>query len=438
MKLKTILDNLFSKTEITKLNAMQEVMAGASRSNIVLLAPTGSGKTLAFALYLLQRLAAPAGKVQAVVMAPSRELVIQIYNVLRPLAAGLKVTALYGGHSMADEVNTLSVTPDVVIATPGRLLDHVQRRQIDLSGVRSLVVDEYDKALELGFSDEMNRIIRKLRQLHNIVLTSATRLEPIPDFMPVNDIETIDYTAVTASPRRRMQVVSVESQQLATLATLIDLLHSLDNQRVIIFVNHRESAERLFEALKREKMPVGLYHGGLEQRVRAQAVDLLDNGTTPILIATDLAARGLDIDNIGAVIHYHMPTSAEAWTHRNGRTARQDAAGTIYLITNEADDMPPYATVDRSYVPTGHSDNPIHSDVATLYINAGRREKISRGDIAGYLMKQAGLKPDQVGRISVSDHSSIVAVPRDMARDIIRTLAPHKLKNTRVKISLLQ
>ena len=438
MKLKTILDNLFSKTEITKLNAMQEVMAEASESNIVLLAPTGSGKTLAFALYLLQRLRESDSRVQAVVMAPSRELVIQIHSVLRPLASGLKVTALYGGHSMVDEVNTLSVTPDVVIATPGRLLDHVQRRQIDLAGVHALVIDEYDKALELGFSDEMNRIVKKFKQLHNIVLTSATRLDPIPDFMPVNDIETIDYTTVTASPRQRMQVVSVESPVRDKLATLIDLLHSLDNQRVIIFVNHRESAERLYEALKREKMPVGLYHGGLEQRVRAQAVDLLDNGTTPILVATDLAARGLDIDNIGAVIHYHMPTSAEAWTHRNGRTARQEAAGTIYLITNEADDMPPYATVDRSYVPTGQSDDPIRSDVSTLYINAGRREKISRGDIAGFLIKQGGLRPDQVGRISVSDHSAIVSVPRDMARDLIKTLAPHKLKNTRVKISLLQ
>ncbi len=234
-----------------------------------------------------------------------------------------------------------------------------------------------------------------------------------------------------------MQVVLVESPDRDKLDTLLSLLHSLDNCRVIVFVNHRDSAERVYDALRRDGFPVGLYHGGLEQRLREQAIDLLDNGTTPVLVATDLAARGLDIDNIGAVIHYHMPTSAEAWTHRNGRTARQDATGTIYVIKNEADNLPEYITVDRQYAPSGRSNDPIHSDVSTLYINAGRREKISRGDIAGFFMKQGGLRPDQVGRINVSDHSSIVAVPREIAKDLMKQLSPLRLKNKRVKISIV-
>ncbi|MDE5636008.1 MAG: DbpA RNA binding domain-containing protein, partial [Muribaculaceae bacterium] len=236
-------------------------------------------------------------------------------------------------------------------------------------------------------------------------------------------------------PRHRMQVVQVESPVRDKLGTLIDLLHSVDNRRVIIFVNHRESAERVYNAIVKEDFPAGLYHGGLEQRERQLALDLLDNGTTPVLVATDLAARGLDIDDIGAVIHYHMPVSTEAWTHRNGRTARQDAHGTIYVITAEGENIPDCITFDRSYVPSGHSDDPIHSDTATLYFNAGRREKISRGDIAGYLINRGGLEPSEVGRIIVGDHSAIAAVPRDKARDVVKAVAPHRLKNTRVRVT---
>ena len=338
---------------------------------------------------------------------------------------------------MADEVNTLSVTPAIIVATPGRLLDHLKRRQIDLSAVSTLVLDEYDKSLELGFADEMSRIARRLTGVRNTVLTSATRLECLPDFIKMDRAETLDYTESTPAPRHRMQVVQVESPVRDKLDTLIDLLHSLDNQRVIIFVNHRESAERVYNALVKNHLPVGLYHGGLEQRERQLALDLLDNGTTPVLVATDLAARGLDIDNIGSVIHYHMPTNAEAWTHRNGRTARQDAHGTIYVITAEGENLPEYIEFDRAYVPTGRSNDPLRSDVATLYFNAGRREKISRGDIAGYLINRGGLAPDEVGRITVSDHSAIAAVPRDKAREVVKAVAPYRLKNTRVRVTRL-
>ncbi|MDE6153914.1 MAG: DEAD/DEAH box helicase [Muribaculaceae bacterium] len=437
MKLQKIIDNIRDKEGIERLNPMQEAMAATKSAGVVLLAPTGSGKTIAFALYLLQRVKADNGTVQAVVIAPSRELVLQIHEVLRPIATDLKVTALYGGHSMADEVNTLCVTPAIIVATPGRLLDHLKRRQIDLSAVSTLVLDEYDKSLELGFADEMSRIARRLTGVRNTVLTSATRLESLPDFIKIDRAETLDYTESTPAPRHRMQVVQVESPVRDKLDTLIDLLHSLDNQRVIIFVNHRESAERVYNALVKYHLPAGLYHGGLEQRERQLALDLLDNGTTPVLVATDLAARGLDIDNIGSVIHYHMPTNAEAWTHRNGRTARQDAHGTIYVITAEGENLPEYIEFDRAYVPTGRSNDPLRSDVATLYFNAGRREKISRGDIAGYLINRGGLAPDEVGRITVSDHSAIAAVPRDKAREVVKAVAPYRLKNTRVRVTRL-
>lgn len=440
MELRTIINALHAKTGITSLNPMQQAMSRTESRNIVLLAPTGSGKTIAFTIYMLQRVDADSRRLSpaAIVLAPSRELVIQIADVVHRLAAGLRVATLYGGHSMLDETNTLSIVPDIVIATPGRLLDHLQRRQLNVDNVTTLILDEYDKALELGFADEMTRIIRRLKSRHNTVLTSATTLRELPGFMALDNVETLDYTPSTASPRSRMLILRVESPARDKLDTLINLLHSLDNRRAIIFVNHRESAERVHSALLKAGFPAGLYHGGLEQRDRQLAIDLLDNGTTPVLVSTDLASRGLDINDVGYVIHYHLPPSAESWTHRNGRTARQDASGTVFVITSEGEDIPPYINFDHDFFPTGYSDDPIRSNVATLYFNAGRREKISRGDIAGYLIKNGQLEPDEIGQIIVSDHSAIAAVPRDKAREIVKAVAPYKLKNKRVRVTQLK
>ena len=221
------------------------------------------------------------------------------------------------------------------------------------------------------------------------------------------------------------------------LTTLSDLLHSLPNGRVIVFVNHRESAERIYDSLKKEHLPIGLYHGGLDQNDRENAIVQLANGSTPVLISTDLGARGLDIPELSAVVHYHMPTSPEAWTHRNGRTARQEAKGDIYVITAEGEDIPYYVTTDRDYAPSGHSSDPIHSDTATLYFNVGKKEKISRGDIVGFLIAKGGLTASEIGVITLRDHAALVGVPRKKARELLARLSPEKIKNTRAKISLL-
>ena len=442
MKQKEIISNILSRTPVTELNPMQTRMAEIPTHGLfTLLAPTGSGKTLAFAIPLLKSLRPADGKIQAIVMAPSRELVLQIFEVIRPIATGLKTVAFYGGHSMQEEVNSLSVTPDIIVATPGRLLDHIKRGQIDVATTSTLVLDEYDKSLELGFADEMKRIFKRLTGLRLILLTSATPSLDLSVLAPINPKglapTVIDFTEKTASPRQRMQVVRVESPSRDKLQTLIDLLHSLKNGRVIVFANHRESAERIHEALRREGFPAGLSHGGLDQNDRENAIQLLANGTTPILVSTDLGSRGLDIPDLSAVIHYHMPVSKEAWTHRNGRTARQDAQGQVYVIASEGDDTPFYISTDRDYAPTGNSTDPIRSDVATLYFNVGKKEKISRGDIVGFLIAKGGLTSDEIGIITLRDHSALVAVPRSKAKELIALLAPHKIKNTRARISLL-
>ncbi|MDE7146646.1 MAG: DEAD/DEAH box helicase [Duncaniella sp.] len=438
MKEKEILSNISSRHGINELNEMQRSMAQIPLKGIItLLAPTGSGKTLAFAIPLLKSLKPSTGHVQAVVMAPSRELVLQITDVIRPIATGLKTVAFYGGHAMHEEVNSLSVIPDIIIATPGRLLDHIRRGQLDLGTVSTLVLDEYDKALELGFADEMKRVCRRLTGVHSVILTSATPLPELPAYLPSGKSTVVDFSG-ESSPRARLQIIHVESPVRDKLDTLAELLRSLPDGKVIVFANHRESVERIYSALKKDKLPVGLYHGGLDQHERENAVELLNNGTTPILISTDLGARGLDIAELSAVIHYHLPPSPEAWTHRNGRTARQDASGEVYVITAEGEDIPEYVEWDREYYPTGRNANPLSSHAATLYFNIGKKEKISRGDIVGFLIAKGGLESGEIGRISLRDHSALVAIPRSKAHETLHMLQPHKIKNTRAKISLLE
>lgn len=437
MKQSEIIANIKSKLGINELNPMQKSVMECHTPDMILLSPTGSGKTVAFAIAMLSALPKPEGKVLGVVIAPSRELVMQTYRVIRDIAVGYKVSAFYGGHSMIDEKNTLSQTPDIIIATPGRLLDHINRKHIDLYTTRVLVLDEYDKSLELGFHDEMKKVMRTMPNLSRTILTSATRLEEFPDFIKLRNPATVDFLDAGSKPRHRMQIVEVESPSRDKLSTLADLLNSLDNGKVIVFVNHRESAGRVYEYLHGQGFPVGLYHGALDQNDREKAVDLLNNGTTPILVSTDLGSRGLDIDEVKNIVHYHMPLTEQTWTHRNGRTARVDASGTIYVITSEADNVPEYMAFDRAYAPSGHSDNPIRASFATLYFNAGKKEKISRGDIAGFLMKQGSLSSGQVGKIIVKDHSAIAAVPADMAKSILSKVVDKKIKGKRVRISLM-
>ena len=438
MKQSEILKNIAGKMGIETLNPMQKAVMECQSKNLILLSPTGSGKTLGFTIAMLQSLPKPSPGVKAVIIAPSRELVTQIYRVVRDIATGYKCVAMYGGHSVTDEKNSLNPAPDIIVATPGRLLDHLQRKHVDLFNTKVLVLDEYDKSLELGFHDEMKKIIRTMPNLSRIILTSATRLLEMPEFLKLKSPETLDFLGNSDNPGSRMSIVEVSSPANDKLDTLIDLLKSLDNGKVIVFVDHRESADRVYQALKKAGLPVGIYHGALDQLDREKAVDLLNNGTTPILVSTDLGARGLDIDSINSIIHYHIPLTEETWTHRNGRTARVDAKGTVYVITSENDNIPEYMNFDRSYFPTGKSDNPIRSDIATLHFNSGKKEKISRGDIVGFLIKQCGLNADDIGKIIVKDHSAIAAIPAVTAKAVVAKAAQEKLKGKRVRITLMK
>lgn len=434
---KQIISNI-KATGIETLNPIQQAVLSTEARKLFIIAPTGSGKTIAFAIAMLKQLHPSCGLLQGVVIAPSRELVIQIADVIRSITPGFKTLPLYGGHPMADEVSSIEGSmPDIVVATPGRLLDHLGRHTITLRDIRAMVMDEYDKSLELGFHAEMQKIVRAMpRKVSSLTLTSATVMREMPDFIDMEGASTVDFTSRTEAPASRMSIVEVPSPERDKLAIAADLLATFSaDAPYILFVNHRESAERVYDALRKKGFPVGLYHGGLEQRERELAIDLFNNGSTPILISTDLASRGLDIADVAAVVHYHMPLTVEAWTHRNGRTARVMADGTVFVITAEGENLPEFIDFDRQFFPPEMTGRPEPSPVASLYFAAGKREKLSRGDIAGYLIQKGGLAPDEVGKITVKDHHALAAVPSVKISDLLDRLKGQKIKNKSVRIS---
>lgn len=444
MKEKEIRALLSEKEGISELNPMQERMlqAGSEKRDIILLSPTGSGKTVAFGVPLLKMLKNPTGQVQAVIIAPSRELVIQITGVLRNIAGEFRVIPLYGGHKVEDEVNSLKVTPDIVVATPGRLLDHAVRRNIDLLPTRILVLDEFDKSLELGFEEEMEKIVKRMKNLSRIILTSATDASTIPEFLPINNPIILNFLEGNESLRKRMRINRVVSEDRDKLQSLLKLLRNIGGkdglppERTIIFVNHRESAERIYEFLKKNRVSCTLYHGALDQQKRESALAAFNSGVKPILVATDLAARGLDIEGVQNVVHYHMPLTPEAYTHRNGRTARVTNEGDVYLLVGPDEELADYIRPDSDFGLSESAEGNLQSGMELLYITGGKREKVSRGDILGWMVKEAGVGASEIGKISVFDHYSLVAVKEDEAQKIINASRAKKIKGEKRKITI--
>lgn len=419
------------KYGITELNAMQRAVMSLHAPSLILLAPTGSGKTLAYTIAILKRLKAAGNGVQAIILAPSRELAMQINTVIRPMAAGYKTMCLYGGNAFsAEEASIAGAVPDIVIATPGRLLDHINRRSIDVSTAHLLVVDEYDKTLELGFHDELSRIARRLNNLGFSALTSATPLNDIPSFISTDKAEIVD---MLNDSHPSLTVIEVPSAARDKLDTLTALLRHV-NAQSIVFVNHREAVDRVVNSLRSRGVPAIAYHGGMEQRNREIAVAAFRSGASPVLVATDLAARGLDIDGVKAVIHYHLPDNMQTYTHRNGRTARAGATGKAFIITGPDEFTPDFIVTEYPLYPDMSAIDNVAAKWDMLYINAGKREKISKGDVAGFIMKQCGIPADRVGKITIGLDYALVAVNPDDVSTIVATAKSAKLKNQRVRI----
>lgn len=423
------------------LTPMQQAagQAIAARHNVLLLSPTGSGKTLAFLLPLLQSVA-PEAQLQAVVVCPSRELAQQIDTVfrdtIREAGLPLRAVALYGGRPTMDEHRVLrEVKPHIVFATPGRLLDHIGKDNLQIHGVRTLVVDEYDKCLELGFSEQMEAIDQAFIRTPQRVLTSATRSTTDSPWLTRRQFRTIDYLDQQAELADRLNVSVVPSPEKDKLHTLARLLSRLGDEQTIVFVAHRESAERVGKYLAEELFSAVVYHGGMEQDLRERALYRFRAGAANVLVSTDLAARGLDILSVRHIVHYHLPADEPTFTHRNGRTARWDGTGHAYLVLGPEETLPPFVDHDTPSVDV--SADPVHPACpqwTLFYIGRGKKDKLSRADILGFLCKKGGLTSAQIGRIDVAPHASYVAIRPSCVKSLLRSIAGEKIKGMRTII----
>ncbi|WP_128546834.1 DEAD/DEAH box helicase [Larkinella soli] len=432
---------ILPKFGIEALNPMQEAAGRAileQPGDVILDAPTGTGKTLAYLLPLYRLLDPNGAGVQAVVIVPARELAMQIEQVWKTMATGFKVNVCYGGHPMATEIRNLSEPPALLIGTPGRLADHLERSTVDLSGVQTLVLDEFDKGLELGFQEQMEKVIRALPGLRKRVLVSATAGTEIPAFTGLQEAQRLSFPAgsAEASGLTLRLVVSEEKDKTETLYRLLGTLHS---EPALIFCNHREAAERISESLNRKGIGSTVYHGGMEQAYRERALILFRNGSVRYLVTTDLAARGLDIPEMKHVIHYQLPVQESEFLHRNGRTARMHATGTAYLMLYGEEKRPSYVPADLETVPLPENpDLPGPPEFRTLSIGGGRKNKIARGDIVGFLLQKGGLEKEELGRVEVGDFLSFAAVKADRATGVLDRVREEKLKGKKYRIELVR
>ncbi|GAA4397906.1 DEAD/DEAH box helicase [Nibrella viscosa] len=422
---------------IAALNPMQEAAQQAilQDTDTFLIAPTGSGKTLGFLLPILQLIEPNQAGVQCLVLAPSRELALQIEQVWRRMATGYKVNVCYGGHPIAVEVQSLSQPPTLLIGTPGRIADHLDRGTVDLSAVHTLVLDEFDKSLEFGFHDQMAFIVEGLSRLRKRVLVSATAGVRIPPFVGLHSPTKLTFTREEETGGLTMK--RVLSEEADKLTTLFHLLCSLNGEAALIFCNLRETTEEISQTLKQKGLYITFYHGGMEQPDRERALIQFRNGSTPYLVTTDLAARGLDIPEMKHVIHYQLPLHEHEFVHRNGRTARMHASGTSYVLLLRDEPQPPYLpeAIDELPVPTQNA-LPEPPAFVTVYISGGKKNKLNKVDIVGFFSQKGGLEKEDLGLIEVKDFISFAAVKRSKVSDLLVRIKGEKMKGQKYKIEL--
>ncbi len=431
---KEIIEKAMSAVGIEQLTPMQQktINHATDKRDIILLSPTGSGKTLAYLLPLLLVLneQKDSKRLTTLVLVPSRELALQVHRVFVSLKSGYSAVCCYGGHSLVDEKKSLLAGDSaVVIGTPGRILDHIERANLDTSAIDFLIIDEFDKALEFGFHEEMSKIINLLPVLNRRFLLSATDADEIPQFTGVGRLLKLDYLKENANLEERLDQLLVKSPQRDKLETLYQLLCTFDGGSSLVFCNHRESVDRVNEFLKTKKIDSEAFHGGLEQDNRERSLYKFSNGSSQVLVCTDLAARGLDIPEVEHVVHYHMPVNEEAFTHRNGRTARWKSTGASYLILHGEESLPEYITSELAEF--SFPENlplPKPSEWVTLYIGKGKKDKLNKVDIVGFFFKKGKLKKDELGRIDVKDHFAYVAVKRKAVKQLLKLINGEKIK----------
>lgn len=438
-------NEILQRLGISQLNDMQEeALAAIVRSNddVVILSPTGTGKTLAYLLPLVQLINEEKPSLQAIVVTPGRELALQSSEVLKSMGCGLHSMAVYGGRPAMDEHRELrKVCPQIIFGTPGRLNDHLVKGNIVADDVKFLIIDEFDKCLEMGFQNEMAILLGNLPYVKRRVLLSATESEVMPRFVNMGHTQRLDYRQEEEQVSSRVHIYSIESPQNDKLEPLRQLLLERGEESTVVFLNYRESVERVADFLRKAGFTLSAFHGGLEQKQREDALYRFANGSANIMVCTDLASRGLDIPDIDNIVHYHLPETEQNYVHRVGRTARWDKQGRSFFLLKAGEHIPDYVEeTPTAYNLKADVDGstpervPARPKMVTIYIGKGKRDKLSRGDIVGFLCKKGGLQGSEIGKISVEERFTYVAIAREKLRQVLKNTAGEKIKGVKTII----
>lgn len=432
-------DSLLNNLNIEQLNPMQEQSLQANRehANILLLSQTGSGKTLAFLLPIIERLKHEQKETQALIIAPTRELALQIEKVFKQMGPGFKITCCYGGHLRETEENNLKQAPALIVGTPGRLCDHIRRGNITTDAITYLAIDEFDKCLEFGFTEEVAFVVDSLPNLQQKMLLSATDGVEIPDFLNFDEHHFIDCLPEVKKVIDGLAIQYLRCDDDDKIERLFQLMCYHGARSTIVFCNHREDVERVSAILKQKGIYNEFYHGAMDQRERETALCKFRNGSTYVLVTTDLAARGLDIPNIRYIIHYHLPHTEDVFTHRNGRTARMEASGTAVLLLGPKEYLPEYVQNEAIEIQVPYdAPLPERPKWSTVYISAGKKDKINKVDIVGFLAQKGQLKKEDIGLIEVKDYLSFVAVRKNKLGEALRLIQDQRMKNKKVRFEI--
>ena len=426
--------------DIESLNAMQLATLDANETgkDIILLSPTGSGKTLAYLLPVLMNMNPECQTVQALIVAPSRELAQQIEQVWRSMGTGYKVNTCFGGRPSNGEKRDLAVPPALLIGTPGRIKDHIARGNVALDEIQLLVLDEFDKSLEMGFAEDMEAIIGNIPSLQKRILTSATDAVSIPAFTGIRNPIKLDYSEKDTA-LKGLEIFTVKGENNDKFDLLFRLLCYLGNDSTLVFCNQRETVEKVNAYLTTRHLANEFFHGKLEQTERERALSKFRNGSCSVFISTDLASRGLDIPEIKHVVHFDAPPRLEEFVHRNGRTARMEAEGSAYLLLAANEELPGFISVESSLLALPKLvPAPSKPDWATIYIGKGKKDKLSKMDVVGFMFKKGQLDKQELGLVEVKDYYSYVAVKAVKVKQVLRLVANETIKNMKTKIELAE
>ena len=430
-----LLDNLASLGYIDMTPIQQASIPHIiEQKDIIARAKTGSGKTLAFALPLILKIKPKQPYPQALIIAPTRELSEQIAQELKRVArykADVKIITLYGGTSLTQQVASLEKGADIIIGTPGRLLDHFSRETIELSKIETLILDEADRMLDMGFSEDILKIVSNLPKKRQNLLFSAT----YPD--NINKLaSTILNNPIKIETKEKQQELKIEERGFRVESkekALLTVIQSFKPNLALIFCATKVKTIEVSDMLREKGFDVATLNGDLEQYERQEMLLQFANGSLPVMVATDLAGRGLDIEAIDIVINYDIPMKAEDYTHRIGRTGRADATGQAVTLCDEyamrkLDEIRPTLKIESLDTLRPDKNFVIQGNYSTICIDGGKKKKVRAGDILGTLCKEIGLDVKKIGKINIYEKNSYVAIDRSIIKK-----AYHGLKNGKIK-----